>query len=558
MAALPDGKLASLTSAPRYILTERQLCDLELILTGAFAPLNGFTTQAETESILENFHLPDGTFWPMPIPLFVNPLDGVTEGKPVLLCDAEGTVLAILHVRSIWEADKLEFAERLFQTKDTKHPGVNEVLHQSGPFCLGGEVEGVQLPKHYLFAKLRHTPAQFKELLNQRGVQKIVAFNTRNPMHKAHVALTIKAMEKIDGDLLIHPVVGPTQPGDVDYITRVKCYQSILKYYPASKNVFLSLLPLAMRMAGPREALLHGMIRKNYGCTHFIVGRDHAGPGTDSHGKPFYGPYQAQELFAQYESEMGIKILPFPEMVYLPNQKRYVFVDQVPKGGAVCQISGTQLRTLLKNHEPVPDWFTFPEVAHELSRAFLPKNQQGLVLFFTGLSGSGKSTIANHLIGLLTEQTARPTTLLDGDKVRQHLSKGLGFSKEDRDTNIRRIGFVAAEIAKHGGICVCCAIAPYQAIRNENRARVLSLGGNYIEIYIATPLATCKQRDPKGLYAQAKRGELKQLTGVDDPYEPPPNAEIVIDASQGTPEEAARKILDYLCSQNYLSTPPPP
>lgn len=542
-------------SSPRIILNERQLCDLELLLTRALAPLSGFMTREETESVLDSFHLPNNVFWPMPIPLFVNSLEGVEEGKPVLLCDPEGTILAELDVKSIWEMEKQNYVERLFKTKDKKHPGVDDVLCQSGPFCLGGELKEIRLPKHHTFLKLRHTPFQFKEILKKSGIKKIVAFNTRNPMHRAHVALTIEAMERMDGALLIHPVVGPTKPGDIDYITRVKCYQAILNRYPSSKTVFLSLLPLAMRMAGPREALLHGIIRKNYGCTHFIVGRDHAGPGRGSNGHSFYAPYEAQELFLKYEKEIEIKMIPFQKMVYVPGQKKYLFCEEAPKGETVCQISGTQLRSFLNNNEPIPDWFTFPEVHDELKKVFPPKSHRGLVLFFTGFSGSGKSTIANCLTGILREQTSRSITLLDGDIVRQNLSKGLGFSKEDRDTNIRRIGFVAGEVVKHGGICICCAIAPYEEIRRENRQRVLSLGGNYIEIYLSTPLAECKKRDPKGIYALSKKGELKQLTGIDDPYEAPKEAEIVIDASQGTSEEAARKILDYLCAQDYLLMP---
>lgn len=553
MATLYDEKLEVFQSSPRYILNERQWCDLELIVTGAFAPLKGFTTKEETESVLDTFHLPDQTFWPLPVPLFVDTLEGAEEGKSVLLCDAEGTILAKLNVQSIWKVDKLEFVERLFKTKDPRHPGVFNIFHESGPFCLGGGVQDIRLPKHHTFLGLRHTPSQFKELLKKRGIKKIVAFNTRNPMHRAHVALTTDAMEKIEGDLLIHPVVGPTQPGDIDFMTRVKCYQSILKYYPSSKNVFLSLLPLAMRMAGPREALLHGVIRKNYGCTHFIVGRDHAGPSQNGNAYPFYAPYEAQKLFQKYEKEIGIQMIPFEERVYLPTQKKYVALDTVPRGETFHRISGTKLRSLLNKDEPIPDWFTFPEVRDELKKTFPSKNKRGLVLFFTGLSGSGKSTIANCLTGILREQTSRSITLLDGDVVRQNLSKGLGFSKEDRDANIRRIGFVAAEIARHGGLCICCAIAPYEGIRKENRERVLKLGGHYIEIYVATPLASCQKRDPKGLYALAQKGELKQLTGVDDPYEAPKDAEIVIDTSQGTLQEAANKILDYLETQNLLS-----
>lgn len=534
-------------------LSSRQRCDLELLMNGAFAPLAGFMGSKEAASVLDSYHLPNGAFFPMPIVLDVFKSDNIQEGRPLWLCDGDGTILASVEVTSIWEPNKKDFAEKLFGTTDESHPGVYQIFREMGPFFLGGKVKKRQTPPHYDFLHLRHSPADLQKIFAEQGIQKCVAFNTRNPIHRAHYELTRRAMEKMGGHLLIHPVVGMTKPGDIDYVTRVKCYQSVLKYYPRDR-VFLSLLPLAMRMAGPREALWHGLIRKNYGCTHFIVGRDHASPGLNARGKPFYGPYDAQALFSKYEKEIGIKMIPSQEIVYSHSRKKYILADEI-KGGEekTDSISGTRLRNALEKRQPLPDWFSFPEVMVHLQNSIRPRSERGLTVFFTGLSGSGKSTVANFLAGLLREKSSRTVTLLDGDLVRQNLSKGLGFSKEDRDINVRRIGFVAAEISKHGGICLCCPIAPYAAVRRENRARIAGLGGHYVEVYMAAPLSVCEARDPKGLYARARKGLQKQVTGVDDPYEPPEDAELVINTSTGTPLEAAKRIWDYLLEKGYMA-----
>lgn len=515
-------------------MNRRQLCDLELLLNGAFAPLNRFLNQRETGSVLENYRLPDGTFWPLPIFLDVSDLADIEAGKPLLLCDGDGTILARMTVEEIWEPNKPGLAEQIFETTDETHPGVHQLLHETGPFFLGGAVEAVQPPPHYDFLDLRHTPQEFRARLAAKKVERLVGFNTRNPMHRIHYELTRQAMEQIGGDLLIQPVVGVTQPGDVDYVTRVKCYQAILPRYPFGR-VHLSLLPLAMRMAGPREALLHGIIRRNYGCTHFIVGRDQVSPGLDSSGRPFYPPYAAQELFRKYEKEIGLEMIAFPEMK-VGDQK----------------ISGTRLREALNKGEKIPEGFAFPEVLGILKKSYPKKSQCGLVIFFTGLPGSGKTTVANHLAGLLRERLDRPVTVLDGDLARRHLSKGLGFNKEDRDTNIRRIGFVAAEIARHGGIVIAAAIAPYAAIRGENRRRVQEARANYVEVYLSTPLSICESRDVKGHYAGARKGLLKNFTGVDDPYEAPCDAKIVLDTAAVAARDAALRIFDHCVRENYL------
>ncbi|HHQ47850.1 MAG TPA: bifunctional sulfate adenylyltransferase/adenylylsulfate kinase, partial [Acidobacteria bacterium] len=411
-------------------------------------------------------------------------------------------------------------------------------------------LEGIQLPPHYDYQPLRPTPAELRAQFARLGWRKIVAFQTRNPMHRAHQELTLRAAREVEANLLIHPVVGMTKPGDVDHYTRVRCYQAILPRYP-KHTVKLALLPLAMRMGGPREALWHAIIRKNYGCTHLIVGRDHAGPGSDSSGTPFYGPYDAQELVRRHEEELGVAMVPFKMMVYVEEKDGYMPVDEVPEGVRTLSISGTELRQRLAEGREIPSWFTYPEVAEELRRSHPPRHRQGFTVFFTGLSGAGKSTIANALLVKLLEMGGRPVTLLDGDIVRKNLSSELGFSKEHRDLNIRRIGFVASEITKNGGIAICAPIAPYDAVRKEVREMIAPLGG-FVLVHVATPLEVCEQRDRKGLYAKARAGIIKEFTGISDPYEAPEDAEVVIDTTDMSPEEAAQAILLHLEREGYV------
>jgi sulfate adenylyltransferase len=369
-------------------------------------------------------------------------------------------------------------------------------------------------------------------------------------MHRAHQELTFRAAKQVESNLLIHPSVGMTKPGDVDYFTRVRCYQLLLSKYPQG-TVKLSMLPLAMRMGGPREAIWHGLIRKNHGCTHFIVGRDHAGPGNDTNGKPFYGPYDAQQLFKKHEAEIGVTMVPFNMMVYLEDQDKYVPDNEVPQGSRVLNISGTELRQRLNEGREIPAWFTYPEVVQELRRSYPPRHKQGVTIFFTGLSGSGKSTIANVLLTKFLEMGGRPVTILDGDLVRKHLSSELGFSKEHRDINIRRIGYVASEITKNGGIAICAPIAPYEAVRKQVREMIEPVGG-FVLVHVATPLEICEQRDRKGLYAKARAGIVKEFTGISDPYEVPQKAEVVINTGELSPEEAAQEIILHLEQQGFI------
>jgi sulfate adenylyltransferase len=543
---------ASSRDWPSWTLTPRQLCDLELLMNGGFSPLRGFMSRADYEGVCGQMHLHNGLFWPVPVTLDVSEefARTISSGSTVALRDPEGVMLAVLHINEVWQPDRLAEAETVYGTTSRFHPGVDCLLHQTHPWYLGGPIEGIQLPRHYDFGSLRLTPAELRAEFIRLGWRRIVAFQTRNPMHRAHQELTLRAAKSVEANLLIHPSVGMTKPGDVEYYIRVRCYQALLSKYPKD-IVKLALLPLAMRMAGPREALWHAIIRKNYGCDHLIVGRDHAGPGEDPSGKAFYEPYAAQELLCSHQQELGVTMVPFRMMVYLEEYDMYVPEDEVPRGARVLNISGTELRRRLAEGREIPAWFSFPEVARELKRSYPPRRCQGFTVFFTGLSGSGKSTIANVLRIKFLEMGGRSVTLLDGDLVRKHLSSELGFSREHRDINIRRIGFVACEITKNGGAAICAPIAPYAAVRKEVRALIQPHGG-FVLVYLSTPLSTCEARDRKGLYAKARARLLQQFTGISDPYEIPDDAEVTIDTADVTPEEAAQQILLHLERHGYI------
>src|SRR5437588_1370301 len=554
---VPADKAAELKAHsrewPSWDLTARQLCDLELLLGGGFSPLRGFMNRADYEAVCNNMRLTSGLLWPMPLALdvgegFAKPLKPGT-GK-IALRDPEGVMLAVLHVEEVWEPDRRGEAKAVFNTTSNAHPGADYVMNQAHPWYVGGRIEGVQMPSHYDFRSLRMTPAELRTEFSRLGWRRIVAFQTRNPMHRAHQELTFRAAKQVEANLLLHPSVGMTKPGDVDYFTRVRCYQLLLSKYPPATGK-LSLLPLAMRMGGPREAIRHALIRMNHGCTHFIVGRDHAGPGNDTNGKPFYGPYEAQELFKRHEADIGVSMVQFNMMVYLEDEDKYVPDNEVTKGSRVLNISGTELRQRLNEGRDIPTWFTYPEVVQELRRSYPPRHKQGVTIFFTGLSGSGKSTIANVLLTKFLETGVRPVTILAGDLVRKHLSSELGFSKEHRDINIRRIGYVASEITKNGGIAICAPIAPYDAVRKQVRNMVEPLGG-FILVHVSTPLETCEQRDRKGLYAKARAGIVKEFTGISDPYEEPKDAEVVINTADLTPEESAQEIILHLEQEGFV------
>jgi sulfate adenylyltransferase len=543
---------AASASFPSWDLTDRQLCDLELLSNGGFSPLKGFMNQADYESVCSSMRLTDRTVWPMPIVLDVTEeaATKLSAGTDLALRDSEGVMLAVLHVEDVYRPDRRIEAQLVFGTTDTEHPGVAMLLERTNPVYVGGRVEAVELPHHYDFHQIRLTPAQVRDEISRHGWERVVAFQTRNPMHRAHLELTLRAAATVDAKLLVHPVVGMTKPGDVDHYTRVRCYEALMGRYPDG-SAMLSLLPLAMRMGGPREAVWHAIIRRNYGATHLIVGRDHAGPGKRKDGTPFYGPYEAQEMLARYAEEIGIVMVPFQMLVYVAERDAYFPEDQVPEGLKPLNISGTELRQRLASGAELPAWFTYPEVAAELRRTHRPRARQGFTVFFTGLSGAGKSTVANVLQVKLLERGGRSLSVLDGDLVRKNLSSELGFSREHRDLNIRRIGYVAAEITKAGGIAICAPIAPYDATRKQVRAMVEPQGG-FALVHVATSIDVCEQRDRKGLYAKARAGLVKEFTGVSDPYEEPDDAEIVLDTAKLSAEEAADRIVAYLEEQGYL------
>jgi sulfate adenylyltransferase len=548
-----DEERESLTARarmlPRLQLTPRNICDLELMATGAFSPLDRFMPEADYNRILDEMRLASGALFPLPVTLAVRDGSMVKLDEEVVLVDQFNNLLAVMRVEEIYAWDKNREAQLAYGTTDLRHPTVAE-LNSWGELCISGQLRVLSTPRYYDFKSLRLTPIEVRARLKALGHRNVVAFQTRNPLHRAHEELTARAAQAVNGTLLLHPVVGLTKPGDIDHFTRVRSYKVLAERYYDPARMMLALLPLAMRMAGPREALWHALIRRNYGANHLIVGRDHASPGKDSQDRPFYGPYDAQELVARHSAELGVKPMPFSELLYLPKEDRYEESSRIPAGEQTASISGTQVReNYLQRGLRLPEWFTRPEVATILAQAHPPRHLQGFCLWFTGLSGAGKSTTA-EILSIKLLENGRQTTVLDGDVVRTHLSKGLGFSKEDRDTNIRRIGFVAAEIARHGGAVICAAVSPYRATRNECRALVGS--GKFIEVFVDTPLAVCEERDTKGMYRQAREGKIKNFTGIDDPYEAPHNAELVLDTVNQTAEENAERILTYLVEHGFV------
>jgi sulfate adenylyltransferase len=552
-----DGKereelLARAGKLPSIKITMRNMCDLELIATGGFSPLTTFMGKADYDRVLHEMRLADGTLFPLPITLTADPKELPTVGEELALRSANFDLLAVMTLEEVYHWDAETEAALAYGSTDSKHPMVSEMARWN-KVCITGPMKVVNLPKYYDFVNLRRTPAQVRATLEEMGHDNVVAFQTRNPLHRIHEELTKRAAAEVKGSLIVHPVVGMTKPGDVDHYTRVRTYKALVDNYYDKKSTMLSLLPLAMRMAGPKEALLHAIIRRNHGANHFIVGRDHAGPGNDSSGKPFYGPYDAQEIMKKYEAELGVKMVPFEMLVYLPDEDRYVEEKDVPKGAKTANISGTQVRDdYLAKGKLLPEWFTRPETAEILREMYPPRHKQGFCIWFTGLSGSGKSATSEVLTTLLLER-GREIAILDGDVVRTHLSKGLGFSKEDRDTNILRIGFVAGEIVHAGGAVICAAISPYRATRAEAHKMV---GENFVEVYMDTPVEVCEQRDVKGLYAKARQaladGKPMGFTGVDDPYEPPIEPSITLKGFGSSAEDNARTIVKYLEDQGYI------
>jgi len=534
-------------SLPSVQLSERALCDLELLATGAFSPLDRFMGAEDYRHVVEEMRLAGGHLLPIPITLPIE--EAVKLDSEVSLLDARNEIVAVMTIDEIYEWDLAHTAHQVFGTNDERHPLVAE-MHRWGKRNISGQLKVLRLPEHFDFRELRLSPPQTRRRLEQSGFENVVAFQTRNPLHRAHEELTKRAIEEVNGVLLLHPVVGLTKPGDIDHFTRVRTYKALASKYYDRNRILLSLLPLAMRLAGPREALWHALIRRNYGANHMIIGRDHASPGNDSSGKPFYPPYAAQELVQSLEDEIGVKVLPFGEFVYLPDEGRYEDVRKVTPEVEMAQLSGTQVREWYRDSgAELPEWFARPEVSEAIATTYPPRHKQGFCVWFTGLSASGKSTTA-EILTVLLQEFGRQVTLLDGDVVRNHLSRGLGFSKEDRDANIRRIGFVASEIVKHQGTVICAAVSPYRATRNEVRNTVGA--ERFIEVFVDTPLDECERRDVKGMYLKARRGELKNFTGIDDPYEPPVQPELVLETINSSAEENARAIIQYLVERGFL------
>lgn len=540
---------------PSVTLTQRQLCDLELLMCGAFTPLTGFMGEQSYQRVLDESRLPDGSVWPIPVTLDVAQelAAGLSAGDRLALRDSEGFMLAVLTVSDIWTPDMGGESESVYGTEDKTHPGVAYLKSQVQPVYVGGTVEGIELPTHYDYEDLRHTPEDLRHLFHKLGWRRVVGFHTAQPMHRLAREITLTAAKRSEAHILLHPVVGIGRPRDLSRFARVKCYQAIRKHYPHGLTT-LSLLPLATRMAGPREALWHAIIRRNYGCTHFIIGPDHGSPPDEGHGR-FYPPYAAQGLVAECESQIGIRMVSFNRLAYSPGRARLVDAHEAEKAHEPTEeLSDDALARRLSHGQDIPAWFTYPEVLSALRKVYPPRHRMGITLFFTGLSGSGKSTLARIMYGKFIEDGKRPATLLDGDVVRRNLSSELGFSKEHRDLNVRRIGFVASEITKNGGVAICAPIAPYTSTRRAVR-ELIEEHGAMIEIYVATPLEVCEQRDRKGLYAKARKGVIPEFTGISDPYEEPERPQLRIDTSDRSPMEAAQAIFLYLLREGYLDSP---
>jgi sulfate adenylyltransferase len=537
---------------PDITLNDRQLCDLELLSTGAFSPLKGFMTRSDYESVLDRMRLQNDLLWPIPIYLDVSELLArrLEVGQSVALRDPEGFLLAIMHIEDIWQADRQKEAAKVYGTADRNHPGTDYLSSRVGEYYLGGTLEVISTPLHFDFKQLRMTPAEIRASFKKLSWKRMVGFLTHNPIHRPQFEMTINAMQQARTNLLLLPIAGMTRPGDFDHYTRVRCYRHVVRHYPPDSHI-LSMLPLAMRLSGPREALLHAIIAKNYGCTHFITGRDHAGPGPDDNGQPYYESNEASKLAETYSQEIGLTVVPFTEMVYLPFEDEYRCADQVPEGTQVISLSGSDIRRRIRTGRRIPEWATFPEVVEELQKAYPPPRRQGVTVFLTGLSGAGKSTIAKIIYARFLEIGDRPVTLLDGDIVRQNLSSELSFSKEHRDLNVQRIGFVASEITKNRGIAICAPIAPYAATRSEIR-RIIENYGGFTEVHVSTPLEVCEKRDRKGMYAKARAGLIQDFTGVDAPYETPRAPEVRIDTTAITPDEAAGQIMLHLQRNGFI------
>ncbi|KAI8888051.1 sulfate adenylyltransferase [Backusella circina FSU 941] len=552
-----DALLAESESLPSLVLTDRQLCDLELILNGGFSPLEGFLNQKDYDGVVDDMHLANGLLWSIPITLDVSKEEvdelKIEASKRITLLDPRDYApLAILTVDDVYKPNKAKEAELVYGADDQAHPAVAYLHNIAKEFNVGGSLEAIQSPSHYDYVANRYTPTELRAHFKKLQWTRVVAFQTRNPMHRAHRELTVRAARQRKAHLLIHPVVGLTKPGDIDHYTRVRVYKALMPKYP-NGMAELSLLPLAMRMGGPREAVWHALIRKNHGVTHFIVGRDHAGPGKNSQGVDFYGPYDAQTLVEKYKSEIGIEVVPFQMVTYSPDTDEYIPADEVPEGVKTLNISGTELRRRLKVGAPIPEWFSYPEVVKVLRQSHPPRSQQGFTIFLTGLHASGKNAIARALQVSLNQESTRSVSLLTGGNARAELSSELGFSKQDRDTNIGRLAFVAGELTRAGAAAIVAPIAPYAEARSKARKTIEKFGGFYL-VHVSTPLEECIKRDRDGIYERAQRGEIKEFTGLDAPYEAPEDAHLELDITKQSVSQAVHEIILLLEKDGYVGS----
>ncbi len=532
---------------PSLDLSWKQICELELLLNGALSPLPGYMNQAEMHSVLAGMKLPDGMFWPRPVLLTVSEkaAEKLAAGQTVALRDGEGVMPAILHISEVWRAEP-EAEMRLAETSGVP---IARALAEPGQYYVGGRLEGVTLPPRHDFLSLRLTPAEMREQFARLGWRRVMAYQPSQPLHRPQYEFLLRTAKQQESNLLVHAVAGSDPVLESGHFALVRACQALMPRLPAATSM-LALNPMTPWAAGPRKTLLKAIMARNYGCSQLVIGGETPLEGRQRRGQDT--PNLAKDsVYAVARESLGVTLLPFPRMVYVEDRDEWLAEEEVPAGARTESMSGTELTRRLMQNLKVPDWFSFPEVLDELRKAYPPRSRQGFTVFFTGLSGSGKSTIARALTVRLMEMGGRRVSLLDGDIVRTHLSSELGFSKAHRDINIRRIGFVASEISKHGGIAICAPIAPYRATRRAVRGMIEEWGG-FLEIHVSTSIEVCEQRDRKGLYAKARAGLIPEFTGVSDPYEVPERPELAIDTTRYSVDEAVQMIVLKLEHEGYL------
>jgi sulfate adenylyltransferase len=560
------GELKSLMATPERIaeikqevlnlpsldLSWKQICELELLLNGALSPLTGYMNQAERHSVLSGMKLPDGLFWPRPVMLVVSEkaAQNLAAGQTVALRDSEGVMPAILHISEVWPADP----EAEMALAEASGVPLARTQAEAGQFYVGGRLEGVTLPPRHDFLNLRLTPAEMREQFARLGWRKVMAYQPSQALHRPQYEFLLRTAMQQEANLLIHAVAGSDPVLESGHFALVRACQALMPRLPASTSM-LALNPMTPWAAGPRKTLLKAIMARNYGCSQLVTGGETVLESLHKESSQRRGQdtpnLSSDTVYAVAKESLGVTLLPFPRMVYVEDRDEWLPEETVPADTRSESMSGAELTRRLMQNIKVPEWFSFPEVLDEMRKAYPPRKQQGFTVFFTGLSGSGKSTIARALTVRLMEMGGRRVSLLDGDIVRTHLSSELGFSKAHRDINIRRIGFVASEITKHGGTAICAPIAPYQATRRAVRSMIEEWGG-FLEIHVSTSVEVCEGRDRKGLYAKARAGLIPEFTGVSDPYEIPENAELTIDTTRYSVEEAVQMIVLKLEHEGYL------